>query len=56
MAKIHWKSLFVTNEKRSGEIDFDVIYLLQLKGEDVKIFASITGDEREALKNNVLIF
>jgi len=54
MVKIHWNSVF----NRDGfkvNIEFDVIYFLQTKGEEFKIFAYITGDEQAALKENGLI-
>jgi hypothetical protein len=47
--------LFVTKDKREGAIDFEVIYLLQLRDERIKIFAYITGDEQKAFKDAGLL-
>lgn len=55
MAKIQWQSLYSTKDGREGEIKFDVIYLLQLREEKIKIFAYITGDEKQALKDAGLL-
>lgn len=55
MVRIHWNSAFITRESSRGSIEFDVIYFLQTKGEEFKIFAYITGDEQAALKENGLI-
>src|SRR6185503_9275886 len=48
MCKVRWESFY----ERPGikeEIDFDVIYLLQLITGRAKIFAYITGDEQKSL-------
>lgn len=55
MAKVHWNSAFIAKDSNEGSIEFDVIYFLQTKGEECKIFAYITGDEQAALKENGLI-
>lgn len=55
MAKIHWNSVFRKSAGQVGNIEFDVIYLLQLTGGHCKIFAYITGDEHRALQENGLI-
>lgn len=55
MAKIHWNSVFTKGLGQAGNIEFDVIYLLQLAGGHCKIFAYITGDEQRALRENGLI-
>lgn len=55
MAKIHWQSGFIKQDQSKGSIPFDVIYFLQTKESDHKIFAYITGDEQKALKKNGLI-
>ena len=55
MAKVNWQCLFVTKKGRSGEIDFEVIYILQMRANTIKIFAYITGDELEAFKEAGLI-
>lgn len=55
LAKVHWKSGFVRKEGSVGAIEFDVIYLVQIKDLQPKIFAYITGDEQAALKEKGLI-
>jgi hypothetical protein len=55
MVKIHWNSNFVRKNNTPGEIDFDVFYLVQKKDDRVQIFAYITGDEQQALKDQGLI-
>jgi hypothetical protein len=56
MAKIHWTSDSI--RKKDQElvvIEFDVIYMLQTKGDRVKIFAFITGDAEKAFQENGLL-
>lgn len=55
IVKVHWNSSFVRKDKSEGNIPFDVFYLLQKKDESLKIFAYITGDEQQALKDEGLI-
>lgn len=55
MTKVRWTSRFVKKDKVSGKIDFEVIYLVQIRQEGVKIFAYITGDEQKALKEHGLL-
>ena len=55
MTKVHWKSGFVRKDRSAGSIEFDVIYLVQIKDLQPKIFAYITGDEQSALKEEGLI-
>jgi hypothetical protein len=55
LVKIHWNSAFVRNDNTHGEIDFDVFYLIQKKDEHLRIFAYITGDEQQALKDEGLV-
>ncbi len=55
MTKVHWKSGFVRKDSSTGAIEFDVIYLLQIKDLQPKIFAYISGDEQAALKEEGLI-
>lgn len=54
MVKIYWKS-FYGNESHSGEISFEVVYLIQVLDRSPKIFAFVTGDEQAALKSHNLI-
>lgn len=54
MAKIHWSAQYEREKDKSeGNIDFDVFYLLQFRDDDCKIFAYITGDEQQAMKDAV---
>jgi hypothetical protein len=55
MVKINWSSSFRRKDNTNGEISFDVFYLVQKSDENVKIFAYITGDEQQALKDQGLI-
>jgi hypothetical protein len=53
MARTHWSSTFRKKDGSILQIDFDNIYLLHLaEGQDPKIFAWITPDERQALKEH----
>jgi hypothetical protein len=55
IVKVHWSSSFVRKNKTNGDIAFDVFYLLQKTGDDLRIFAYITGDEQQALKDEGLV-
>ena len=55
MVKVHWRSVFTRKDKSKGSVEFDVIYMLQTKDDNYKIFAYITGDEQKSLKENGLI-
>jgi hypothetical protein len=55
LVKIHWNSSFVRQNKSKGDIAFDVFYLVQKTNDDIRIFASITGDEQQALNEEGLI-
>ncbi|MGZ8517672.1 MAG: hypothetical protein ACXWWD_09995 [Chitinophagaceae bacterium] len=55
MVKVHWDSLYEKKNSEQVTINFDVIYFLQLKDNEVKIFLYITGDEQKALKESGLI-
>ena len=54
IVKVHWNSSFARKDNTNGDIAFDVFYLLQ-KRDDIRIFAYITGDEQQALKDAKLI-
>lgn len=56
IVKVHWRSSF-TRKKNSteGDVNFDVFYLLQKRDDVIRIFAYITGDEQQALKDEGLI-
>lgn len=55
MVKIHWNSSFVRKNNTHGDIAFDVFYLVQKTGDELRIFAYITGDEQQALKDEGLV-
>ena len=55
IVKVHWNSSFVRKNKTNGDIAFDVFYLMQKTGDDLRIFAYIAGDEQQALKDEGLI-
>lgn len=55
IVKVHWNSSFERKNKTKGDLAFDVFYLIQKQAEDIRIFAYITGDERQALKDERLI-
>lgn len=52
--KIFWSS-FYGNETASGEIPFEVVYLVQCKNGSIKIFAYVTGDEQAAFRAHNLL-
>lgn len=54
MAKVHWKSAYRTSSGSESSIDFDVIYFVQTLA-DPKIFAYITGDEQNELREHGLV-
>jgi hypothetical protein len=55
LAKVHWRSFYNKRDGREEQIDFDVIYFVQIIGEKPKIFAYITGDEQGVLREKGLI-
>ena len=55
IVKVHWNCSFVRKNKTNGDIGFDVFYLLQKSGDDLRIFAYITGDEQQGLKDAGLL-
>ena len=54
MVKVHWDSSYAKNNSEI-RIEFDVIYFLQMIGEKPRIFAYITGDEQNTLREYGLI-
>lgn len=51
LAKIFYRADY---EKKNGEkisIDFNVSYLLEFHGDDIKIFGFVAGDEMKAYKD-----
>ncbi len=55
MATIEWDSRYRRNDGKDIAISFEVIYLLQHRDDELKIFAYITGDEQQALQEAGLI-
>lgn len=55
MVKAHWDSLYEKKNKEKVAVSFDVIYFLQAKENELKIFLYITGEEQKVLKENGLI-
>lgn len=49
LVKIHWLSSYLKKDGQTINIGFDVFYLIQSQGENIKIFCYITGDEEQAL-------
>lgn len=54
MVKVRWQSYYIKDE-RELLIEFDVTYFLQQQQEQLKIFAYITGDEQQLLKERGLV-
>jgi hypothetical protein len=54
IVKIFWSS-FYRHEQASGEIPFEVVYLVQCKEGSIKIFAYVSGDEQAAFKEHKLL-
>jgi hypothetical protein len=55
MAKVRWHSEYRRKDGGEVSIDFDVIYLLRVKDGPPKIFAYISGDEQQALREHGVI-
>jgi hypothetical protein len=55
VAKVHWDSRYERKNGQEVQIEFDVIYLVQIIHEKPKIFGYITGDEQKVLKEHGLI-
>jgi hypothetical protein len=54
MARVNWRS-FYENGSSSGELSYEVVYLLRMELDGPKIFAYVTDDEEEELKKHNLI-
>ncbi len=48
MVKVHWVAAYKKQDDHEVQIEFDVIYFVQLINETPKIFGYITGDEQKA--------
>jgi hypothetical protein len=55
MAKVSWDSRYISKTGVRQRIKFQNIYMLQLQRGKPRIFAYITGDEQQALKDHGLI-
>ncbi len=55
MATVEWDSRYKRSDGKEIAISFEVIYLLQHIDGALKIFAYITGDEQQALREAELI-
>lgn len=56
LARTHWWSSYRRKSGDSVEIEFDNIYLLHIPaGQEPKVFAYITGDEQQVLKDHGLL-
>ena len=55
LVKVRWKSVYSRRGDAPGEIEFDVFYLVQDRGDTKKIFAYVTGDERKVLQELGLV-
>ena len=55
MVKIHWKATYKNKDNTDLAIEFDVIYFLQYREDELKIFAYITGDEDKVMREHGLI-
>lgn len=56
LARTHWWSSYRRKSGDAVEIEFDNIYLLHIAaGKEPKIFAYVTGDEQQVLKDHGLL-
>jgi hypothetical protein len=55
IVKVHWNSSFVRKDNSKGDLAFDVFYVLNKSGDNIRIFAYITGDEQQVLRDEGLI-
>jgi hypothetical protein len=55
MVNVKWQAKAIKKDKRSVTINFEIIYFLRSKDDELKIFAYITGDEQKVLKEYGLI-
>lgn len=55
MAKVHWKADYRKQDGSPLVIDFDVIYFLQRRDEQLKVFAYISGDEQQTYVDHGLV-
>ncbi|WP_029042712.1 hypothetical protein [Cucumibacter marinus] len=55
LAHVSWTAEYARADLPETRIDFEVHYLVQLPGNDARVFGWITGDEQEALKTHGII-
>ncbi|HNP57709.1 MAG TPA: nuclear transport factor 2 family protein [Gordonia sp. (in: high G+C Gram-positive bacteria)] len=55
IATVSWSAVYDRGESPDVTIDFDVNYLVQLRGENAVVFGWITGDEQAALQAHGII-
>ncbi|MDF2193087.1 hypothetical protein [Paraflavitalea sp. CAU 1676] len=55
MVKVHWKAAYKNKDNTDLAIEFDVIYFLQTRDDEWKVFAYITGDEDKVMREHGLI-
>jgi hypothetical protein len=55
MVKVHWKATYKNKDNTDLAIEFDVIYFLQTRDDEWKVFAYITGDEDKVMREHGLI-
>ncbi|MGE3334144.1 MAG: hypothetical protein AB7I36_10905 [Rhodospirillaceae bacterium] len=55
VATVHWRGTYVLNDRADVTVDFDVHYLVRRVAGALKIFGSIAGDERGALRKAGII-
>lgn len=54
MGKIHWLAQYRRRDGSEETVDFEVIYFVQIRNDEPKIFAYITGDEERLLREKGL--
>lgn len=47
MVRVHWQAHYRKQDSSELDVDFDVIYFVQLLDDTVKVFAYISGDEEK---------
>ena len=55
MARVHWDSRYRRQDGDEVRIEFDVIYFLQVRDGQPKIFAYVTGEEQQVLRDHGLL-
>ena len=55
MARVYWQADYIRKDGSELSLEFDVVYLLQLRVDGLKIFGYITGDEQQAYQDAGLI-